>query len=384
MIEITRSLARKLVAVLQKSVWATSGRKRIPPVLFRAGPEGLAVSSQYEGLAVRYTQRGRHRGDILTVPGHVLEVFAGEGKGLVRLQRTREDRGLATWDANGRAHEQEFASPDADGLGAFPECPEDILQPVEDHFLSAFHDATSCVGSINYRFAVTLIQLRGDGTIVSTDSRQLLWQEGFPFPWDEDVLVPPARVFGSRVFQGKPVAVGRTATHVVVRCDDWTVALPIGVGLKFPNAEDIITNPPTNSTRWHVPSDEAAFLIQHLPRMPFAEDCPAVTIDLSRPVRLRSRDEDSGRGMELVLQRSAVAGPPVQINNDPRLLLRALKLGFRTFDLVPGNDRVPAKPAHSREGRRHYVWMPLESPPPLLPSDNDERISSSERPRRSR
>ena len=376
MIEITRSLARKLVAVLQKSVWAASGRKRIPPVLFRTGPQGLAVSTQYEGLAVRYTQRGGHRGDILAVPGQILQACAGEGKTPVRLEQLGADRGIASWEDGKQSHDQEFSATDPESMVSFPESPED-LRLIESNFLAALHDAEGCTAGEDGRFALTYAQLRGAGVIVGTDGKQLLWQTGFSFPWEDDPLVQPTRVFGSKALKRKPVSLGRTATHVVVRCEAWTVALPVKVGLKFPNAEDIIMNLSTDRTRWHVPSDEAAFLIRYLPRIPFEEYRPAVTLDLSPLVRLRSRDQDNGRGMELILQRSTVVGPPLQLTSNPRYLLRALKLGFRTFHHASG------QPEHSRDGHRLYAWMPLDFPP-LEPNDEDERIYSSERSRRSR
>ena len=226
---------------------------------------------------------------------------------------------------------------------SFPESPED-LRLIESNFLAALHDAEGCTAGEDGRFALTYAQLRGAGVIVGTDGKQLLWQTGFSFPWEDDPLVQPTRVFGSKALKRKPVSLGRTATHVVVRCEAWTVALPVKVGLKFPNAEDIIMNLSTDRTRWHVPSDEAAFLIRYLPRIPFEEYRPAVTLDISPLVRLRSRDQDNGRGMELVLQRSTVVGPPLQLTSNPRYLLRALKLGFRTFHLASG------QPEHSRDG----------------------------------
>jgi hypothetical protein len=352
MIEITRSLARKLVAVLQKSVWATSGRKRIPPVLFRVGPQGLAVSSQYEGLAVRYTQRGRHRSQSLVVPGQVLRTCAGEGKAPVRLEQLRGDRGMASWEDGKQSHEQEFLTSDPDEVPPFPEHPE-RFQPAEDNFLNAFHDATSCAASEDGRYTLANVQLRSTGIIVGTDGRELLWQEGFSFPWGDDVLVPATRVFERKSFQGKPALIGRTAAHIVVRVGDWTIALPVITEGRFPNAEEVIKNLPSDATRWHIPSDEAAFLLDQLRKLPVDEDNQAITIDLGPGVCIRAGTVPQERGIELCLRGSSVSGPAIRINSHPHYLRHALKLGFRTFDLVP------TKPIHSREGDRLYLWMPL-------------------------
>ena len=372
MIQIPRSLARKLVAVLRKSVWAASRRKNMPPVLFQVGPAGLSVSTQYEDLAVRTTQRGRQRSESLVVPGQALQTFAAKGNGPVSLERLREDRGIARWEEGRRLHEQEFSSIDPAMLPPFPELPE-TFQSLGANFLGALDDATGCVALEPGRPSLTFLQLRGTGIIVSTDGKQLLWQTGYSFPWEDDLLVPSTRVFGCKVLQGKPASLGRTATHVVVRAGDWTIALAINPGAKFPDVEVILKNLSTDGTGWVVPRDEVAFLLSELPRMPLETDSPALTLDLGSEVRLRSRDVDRKQGRELVLLRSKVTGPALQVNSNPRFLLRVLKLGFHTFDFAPG------KPAHSQEEGRHYVWMPLDSPP-LPPNDEDERIYSK-RPR---
>src|SRR5438105_865296 len=98
----------------------------MPPILFRTGPKGLAVSGQYEVLAVRYVQRGRHWSESLAVPGQVLQSVAGEGKSAVHLEKFKEDRALAVWEEGGQAREQEFASPDPDELPSFPDCSTDF------------------------------------------------------------------------------------------------------------------------------------------------------------------------------------------------------------------------------------------------------------------
>jgi hypothetical protein len=66
------------------------------------------------------------------------------------------------------------------------------------------------------RFALGQIQLGGkSGTIAATDGRQLLVYNGFQFPWEEDLLIPASKVFGSAELQGQSLAIGKT--------DDWLV-----------------------------------------------------------------------------------------------------------------------------------------------------------------
>src|ERR1700676_2473816 len=92
------------------------------------------------------------------------------------------------------------------------------------------------------RFALTRIQLRGRrGDVVATDGRQLLVQAGFPWPWDDDVLIPRSSVFSCREFAGDGAAlIGRTKTHVAVKCGPWTLLLVIDGHSRYPDVQAII------------------------------------------------------------------------------------------------------------------------------------------------
>jgi hypothetical protein len=59
MIEVPRGLIRQFVSVWRTSVWAASGRRSIPPVLFQTSRRELEISSQFEGVAVRYVKCGQ-------------------------------------------------------------------------------------------------------------------------------------------------------------------------------------------------------------------------------------------------------------------------------------------------------------------------------------
>ena len=59
--------------------------------------------------------------------------------------------------------------------------------------------AMSVMAKESSRLALTRIQLRGSsGEVVSTDSRHMLLQTGFSFPWSGDVLVHVSGVLGAR------------------------------------------------------------------------------------------------------------------------------------------------------------------------------------------
>jgi hypothetical protein len=376
-IEITRSLARKLVIVLRKSVWAASGPGRAPAVVVRGGPDGLTLSCQWHGgPAVQYGQRGQSARATVVLPAHVLRSCAGPFKTPVRLERLSPDRCAARWQESGRPCEQEFPAEDPEKLLPFPEPPASF-EPAGPGLLAALDDAAGSADALQRspRFALQSLQLRGAGVIVGTDGMQLLWQEGFRFPWQGEVFVPATGVFGSKPLRGKPASVGRTDRHVVVRAGHWTVALPVDREGKFPRVEAVLEALPSDGTHWQVPDEEAAFLLRFLPRLPGARDTRAVTIELGGGACVRAKDESGEPGTELVLTRSRVTGPALRVVTDPRFFARALKLGFRSFDLAPG------KPVSSREGQRRFVWMPLDRSP-LDPQAGARRIFASGRPGR--
>src|SRR5207253_462226 len=93
--------------------------------------------------------------------------------------------------------------------------------------LAALGHAASTTAREGTRYALHRLQLRGcRGEVVATDSKQLLVQGGFAFPWTDDVLVAVAGVFAAPELPcDAPVAVGRTATHVWVMVGPWSFAL---------------------------------------------------------------------------------------------------------------------------------------------------------------
>ena len=107
-------------------------------------------------------------------------------------------------------------------------------------FLTVLDEACRTAGKEpGGRFALTRIQLRGKrGDVVATDGRQLLVQGGFRLPWSDDVLVPRTSVFSCREFAcHEEVLLGRTPTHVAVRCGPWTLLLAIDPNSRFPDVQ---------------------------------------------------------------------------------------------------------------------------------------------------
>ena len=64
--------------------------------------------------------------------------------------------------------------------------------------LEALSAASDTCDPDSTRYALGHLQLRGEqGTIVATDGRQLLVENGWQFPWTGDLLVPRSKIFAS-------------------------------------------------------------------------------------------------------------------------------------------------------------------------------------------
>jgi hypothetical protein len=119
-------------------------------------------------------------------------------------------------------------------------------------------------------------------------------------------------------------------------------------------------------------SDEAAFLVKALPRLPGqGNDHEPMTVDLNGLVAVHARGEGQEQITELVLSRSQVTGPPVRFVSHRLYLARAAQL--QLAELVVSQPTVPIV---CRDERRTYLWVPLDPKTALLPGENPLRIFS--------
>jgi hypothetical protein len=373
MIEITRSLARELRAVFRRSAWAGCGRGSLPPVLFQAGPDGLRVRTQLGGVAVEYLGPGNSSQESACLPGRALQAVEGQRGSAVRLEAAAEGRVLARWDDRGVPQAVEFEATSAEDLPPFLGLP-DAFTPVGSDFLRALDDAARAASRGDLRYALSMLQLRGNGSVVATDGRQLLVQAGFPFPWTEDLLVPRVCCFGCPEFRREAeVSVGRAGGHVAVRAGPWTFALAIDSQARFPKAEQVIPRVTGDVARLLLAEEDAALLGRSLAVLPGngGEHAP-VTLDLGRPASVRARAEGQDYAVELVLERSEATGPPTLVCVNRGYLVRALALGFREFHFAG-----PEAPGLCRDGTRQYVWMTLGKGGVVPAGPGDVRVYSA-------
>ena len=152
--------------------------------------------------------------------------------------------------------------------------------------------------------------------------------------------------------------------------DGWTISLPIETSPRFPNVDTVIPKSDRSATRWLVADEEAPALAKVLDDLPAAkEELAPVTLDLSRTVTIRARAEEEKRCTELVLPRSSMEGKAARVVTDRRFLQKALKLGFRSFQIT-----TPDKPIVCQDDRNTFVWILLDPKTALAPQPGALRV----------
>ena len=319
MIQLPRLFFRQLRTVLKRSFSRVSA-----PVVFQAGPDGLSVKCQQEGIAVAYQSKNQHGTDQFVLPAQALTDLEGKGRELVALEAKGNSKVEVRWQDAGVPRVVEYEA--GNSIPEFPQAPARFTHQ-DVGLLKAFDDAMKSAAQDVVRFALNKIQIRGSsGTISATDGHQLLWQNGFQFPFTDDVLIPRTNVFGCKDLDGE-VGIAKTKTHFCVQVGPWTIFLLIDHEGRFPRVETIIPSNTANATHLHVTPENAAFLTKALPRLPGNDDS-AVTLDLNGEVIIRARAEGQDRSTEVVLSGATVTGPSVRYAINREHLSHALDLGF--------------------------------------------------------
>jgi len=376
MITVTRRQARRLRAVLRRHPLGIGHRGPVPPLVFRAEPNvGLRVRHHQPHLAVECLLPGNGRPEeAIALPLDALADFEGRDDSPVVLEAADSGRTVVRWEDRRVPQTREYAVPEAGGLPLFP-APPASTETGAACLLDALAEAAATTDEGSTRYALDCIQLRGPaGEVVATDGRQILIQGGFRLPWDGDLLVRRTPLFAAHGLpRDRPVAVGKTETHVAIRAGDWTAWLAIRPDARFPRVDRVLPADRGSATRLRLDPADAAFLGDALGRLP-GGDAPnaPVTVDLNGKVAVRARGEVGGGVTELVLARSGFTGDPVRLNVNRHFLARALGFGFAEVQVAGPED-----PVCCRAGSRSYLWQPLSKESAIGPDDDATRIDST-------
>jgi hypothetical protein len=205
------------------------------------------------------------------------------------------------------------------------------------------------------RFVLNRIQLRGGRqAIVASDSKQLLVQSGFVFPWSDDVLVPSSDIFAALAGRTPPeTAVARTPGHVWIRSGPWTVALTIDSDGRFPDVDPLLVRAEKPGSELILAEADRVRLVREIPRLPGDRaETRSVTIDLTGPA-VRA-GELGASSASIGMTQSRVQGRRTAVACDRTYLLAALKLGFTRMSVSTADQ-----PLVWRDERRTYLFLPL-------------------------
>jgi hypothetical protein len=228
--------------------------------LCKAGDGGLTLQPIQGDLALRYHQPGVRPPDLIAFRMHVLAEFEGRTDAAVVLEHVAAGKGRACWHDAGVPRTLDLDAVTADSVPEFPEAPVNFT-PMPPGFLTVVDEASRTAGrGPGGRFALTRIQLRGQEGGRGGHGRPAAAGagRGFSLTWSNDVLIPRSSVFGCRESDcGGEVLLGRTRTHVALRCGPWTLLLAIDPNSRYPDTQAIIprsvASPPASSSTTRTP-----------------------------------------------------------------------------------------------------------------------------------
>ena len=365
MIVFERRVAWLFRAAVKRCFDSPASRGDQTPVQMRLSNDGLLMHASTPEIVVMYGQSGPVGRGVFTFPVSHFSEFEGKNAENVEIVLLQPNLAGARWTEKGRPREMEISLVEPESIAKAPELPKRFM-PLPKHFPTALHDASCAAANVPTKYAITRVQLRGKaGTIVGTDTRQLLVAGGYAFPFTEDLLIPRSGIFGLPFQAADEVGIGRTDTHLFVRVGPWMFGFFVDTQGRYPPASSIIPRSSSSNTHFKLnPGDAQRFLDSLIKKIkgPAANEI-AVTLDLLDTPCLRF--EMDGRVTEVNLVNSEVTGKRLRMCMRLSQFLRALELRFQEFEIVDAN-----KPIVARDGDRLFMAMPL-SPDSALPSRPD-------------
>jgi hypothetical protein len=290
MLTLPRNAALRFRLMLRRAVMLDAYRQTWPVVVCRTGRGELTLEAGQGGFAVRLAVDAPTGHGAIAFRGDLLTKVEGRDDTPVTLEPAGPGRAVARWADGGVPQAAEFETVPPEDAPAFPAEPP--LTAMPESFLAAFADAIRTAAKQHVRAGLTRVLFRGKGgEIVASDSKQLLVQRGYPFPWEGDVLVPRLPALDGRPLDATgPVGIGRTAEQVIIRVAPWAFAVPVDAVNPFPAIDAVIPRATAATGRLRLDPGEASRLEAVLPRLPGAGgDQAPVTVALDRRVAVRAR-----------------------------------------------------------------------------------------------
>ena len=373
MITITRRQALQLRAVFRRALNMTRGPG--PALFLKTGRDGIRVRASTADAAVEYHATGEGLpAEEMCVPFELLSDVEARRDDPVQIEMLGDGRVLAGWRDSNVPQMVQYDPVESKETAEFPATPETLAQN-PPRFLQALHDCMQTTDPHAGRYATSCVQLRGKGgDMVATDGREVLFQRGFEFPWEDEALLPRSRVFGSKELpHDEAVFIGKTDDWLTIRVGPWTFHAKIEKKKRFPDMDHHL--PPVESAAASVrfSPEDARFLTKTLPKLPGDEDYNLpVTMDLNGAVAIRAKASGQPNPTEAVLSNSTRSGEPMRIHTNRNYLSRAVKLGFDEVHLYS-----PSVPVLCQDEFRSYVWALLEPESAISPTDDAIRITST-------
>ncbi len=331
-------------------------------------------------VLAEFAQPGPDSPQSIILPADALGDCAGRGNGLVTLESNGTGAVQVRWDDAGKPQVRHYESPASQTVPAFPSVPAK-MSPVGSALLKALADAGGSASKEAVRYATNRIQLRGRaGQIVGTNSRELLIQSGFRFPFPQDVLIPNSPIFGCKeLAESDEFAVGAEGGRLTIQAGAWTLHFPIDAASHYPKVDEAIPKSSRKATICSLSPDDVALLSRSIPQLGNAG--VPLTLDLNGQAVIRSRSDGQARPTELLLRGTQVTGTAVRIGVNPTSLTRALELGFVEFSVIDAST-----PIVCRDERRTFVFMPLAQEDIIAPQADalPNAATEAERPSQAR
>jgi hypothetical protein len=369
MLRVRRSVIREIRAMIRRLT--SRGNPPRPGVTFKAGSEGLTITTHGTDVCVAYHQEGAFTDETFALS---LEYLA-ELEAKDQLGVAGKDSVTARWTDSGIPRAKDLGTWRLEDLPVAPDPPTKFV--VCDHSLvTALAEASRVSTPDTTRYALDKIQLRGTGDVAATNGKQLVVVSGFSFGWAEDqsVLIPSSTIYGCKELSGDlPVSLARTTKHVFLRIGPWTFTFTLDSKLKFPDFEPILPKATSDTSTLTVDPEDAAYLLKTLPKLPLNdEEAEPMTLDLNGKATIRARINGQKPPTEFVLSRSQTRGPAVRVNVVRHQFLQGLEFGLRELCVID-----PEKPLLFRDEKRKYVFMPLSKNGIIAPASDAQVIASA-------